>query len=280
MLMYGRGPASIAEQIGASVQEANKIIEDFYTGFPKVKEWMDKTVEDCKRTGYVEDFWGRRRRLPDIQLPQYTIIDKNESKNSVDINPLLGSKGIVTKTVNPLIAEYQAKLEAARGWQQVKKIKEEALSKKIEIRDNGAFISQAERQSVNARVQGGAASMSKWAMIKVYNSKELRDLGFKMLLQVHDELIGECPIENADAVAELLTSIMIDAAKPVVQIPFKCDADLSPAWYYQDNKDMMREKFMDRINAGELKQAVFADFVKNYDEYSEELLHEFLDDLL
>ena len=35
-LMYGRGPASIADQIGASVQEANKIIEDFYNGFPRV----------------------------------------------------------------------------------------------------------------------------------------------------------------------------------------------------------------------------------------------------
>lgn len=279
-LMYGRGPASIAEQIGASVQEANKIIEDFYNGFPRVKDWMDKTVENCKVTGYVEDFWGRRRRLPDIQLPPYTIIDKSESKHSVDINPLLGSKGIVTKTVNPLIAKYQQQLNEARGWQQVRKIKEEALRDKIEIHDNGGFISQAERQSVNARVQGGAASMSKWAMIKVYRSQELKDLGFKMLLQVHDELIGECPVENVDAVSELLTSIMKDAAKPVVQIPFKCDADVSPCWYYNDNKDMMQEKFSSMVASGMLKHAAFKELVENYTEYSEEMLHEFLDELM
>ena len=279
-LMYGRGPASIAEQMGASVQEANRIIDDFYNGFPKVKQWMDKTVEDCKRTGYVEDFWGRRRRLPDIQLPQYTITDKNESKNSVDINPLLGSKGIVTKTENPLIAKYRQQLSEARGWQQVRAIKEAAMKDRIDIRDNGAFISQAERQSVNARVQGGAASMSKLAMIKVYRSQELRDLGFKMLLQVHDELIGECPIENVDRVSELLTSIMKDAAKPVVQIPFKCDADVSPCWYWNDNMDMMREKFTDMVSSGMLKTTVFNKLVEDYTEYSEEMLHKFLDDLM
>ena len=114
--MYGRGNASIADQIGASVKEADKIIDDFYTGFPKVREWMDKTIADCKLNGYVEDFWGRRRRLPDINLPQYTITDKSESKNAVDINPLLGSKGLVTKVANPLIEKYRSQLDAASGW--------------------------------------------------------------------------------------------------------------------------------------------------------------------
>lgn len=279
-LMYGRGPASIAEQIGASVGEANKIIQDFYNGFPRVKEWMDKTVADCKVNGYVEDFWGRRRRLPDIQLPQFSIVDKNESKNAVDINPLLGSKGLVTKTANPKVEAYRQELLSAQGFKQVAAIKGRALQDKIEIHDNGGFIAQAERQSVNARVQGGAASMSKWAMIKVYRSKELRELGFKMLLQVHDELIGECPVENIDRVSELLTSIMKDAAKPVVQIPFKCDADVSPSWYYSDNKDLIQEKFKEKVAAGALKTSVFAEFLRTYDEYSEEMLHEFLDELI
>lgn len=279
-LMYGRGPASIADQIGASVGEANKIIEDFYRGFPRVKDWMDKTVSDCRRTGYVEDFWGRRRRLPDIQLPSYTIVDKSDSKNSTDINPLLGSKGLISKTVNPLIARYQQQLSEARGWQQVKKIKEQAQFDKIEIHDNGGFISQAERQSVNARVQGGAATMSKLAMIKVYKSKELKDLGFRMLLQVHDELIGECPVENVEAVSEVLTSIMKDAAKPVVQIPFKCDADVSPCWYYNDNRDMIREKFTDMVEGGMLKRAAYNQLLEKYSEYGERYMTEFLSDLI
>lgn len=232
--MYGMGSTSLAEAIGGTVKDAQKIIDDFYAGFPKVKQWIDKTDADAKKYGYVEDFWGRRRRLPDIQLPRYKIIEKNKSKDAVDVNPLFGSKGLLTRTENPLIAQYKKRLEECRGCQQVKKVKDEALNNGIEIHDNGGFIAYAERQCVNARVQGGAATMSKLAMRKVYDNKELRDLGFRMLLQVHDELIGECPIENADKVAELLSDIMKHSAEPVVTIPFKCDTEISDRWYHPD----------------------------------------------
>lgn len=241
-IMYGRGAASIAEQIGESYQEAQKIIDDFYNGFPKVRDWVNKTTEDAKVNGYVEDFWGRRRRLPDIQLPKYTITDRSSS-NTSNQNPLLFCKGLVKKTENPLIQKYKSDLDNARGWQQVRKIKEEALKNNIDIKDNGAFISQAERQAVNSRVQGGASTMSKLAMIAVYNSKELRELGFRMLLQVHDELIGECPKENADKVSEILSNIMKHSAEPVVKIPFKCDTYEVPVWYWDDYGDKLREEY-------------------------------------
>lgn len=232
-IMYGRGAASIADQIGESYQEAQKIIDDFYNGFPKVKYWVDKSTSDAKLNGYVEDFWGRRRRLPDLKLPKYTITDKS-SKNTSDVNPLLYCKGIVSKTVNPLISKYESQLEEARGWQQVRKIKDEAAKNNIDIRDNGAFISQAERQCVNARVQGSAATMSKIAMIHVFNNKELRELGFRILLQVHDELIGECPRENAERVAEVLSDVMRHCAEPEVSVPFRCDTYIVDVWYQDD----------------------------------------------
>lgn len=279
-LMYGRGNASIADQIGASVKEADKIIDDFYTGFPKVREWMDKTIADCKLNGYVEDFWGRRRRLLDINLPKYTITDKSESKNAVDINPLLGSKGLVTKVANPLIEKYQRQLDEARGWKQVNAIKEAARFEKIDIRDNGAFISQAERQSVNSRVQGGAATMSKLAMRKVFDSEELRALGFRMLLQVHDELIGECPAENADKVAQLLSDIMKISAAPTVQIPFKCDTEISPCWYYDDFKNILQDEYKKLLNAGNLPNDAYNIITARHEECTDEQLRDFLSDVL
>ena len=278
-LMYGRGNASIASQIGSSLQEANKIIEDFYNGFPKVKQWMDKTVSDAKVTGYVEDFWGRRRRLPDIQLPQFDIRDKSRSKNSVDVNPLLGSKGLVQRTENPKIAQYREQLLNANGYKQVNAIKSQALNDGIEIHDNGGFIAQAERQSVNSRVQGGAATMSKLAMIAVYNSAELKDLGFRMLLQVHDELIGECPIENAEEVSRILSDIMKHSAEPVVTIPFKTDTYQVPRWYWDDQGDTIVEEFNSEINSGRLKNDVFNEFRVKYSELTEEMLREILIDV-
>lgn len=68
-------------------------------------------------------------------------------------------------------------------------------------------------------------------MIKVHHDKELNKLGFKLLLAVHDELIGECPAENQEAVAERLSEVMKISALPEVQVPFKCDATVTTAWY-------------------------------------------------
>lgn len=278
-IMYGRGAASVAEQIGSTTEEAMKIIDDFYGGFPKVKKWVDETVISCKEKGYVEDLWGRRRRLPDIQLPKYTITRFGQQV-SVNVNPLLGSKGIVTKQDDKEIQDITQKLNSARGWQAVRKIKDDATKRGINIRDNGAFISQAERQSVNSRIQGSAATMSKIAMRKVYDNEELRKLGFRMLLQVHDELIGECPKENAEKVAEILSEVMKHSAEPVVSVPFKCDVDISPRWYYSDFKDSLQEKFNSEVKKGIPKEQVYLEFKKEHSELTEEELKEFLSDVL
>lgn len=278
--MYGRGNASIADQIGCSLEEATKIIDDFYGGFPKVKEWVDKTVADCKEKGYVEDFWGRRRRLPDIQLPRYTIKDKKESKDSVSENPLFGSKGIVKKEDNPLVEKYKNELYNSKGWKKTKEIREQAQKDGIDIRDNGNFIAQAERQSVNSRVQGGAATMSKLAMIKVYNSEELRKLGFRIVLQIHDEIIGECPRENAEQVCDILSSIMKTAAQPVVKIPFKADTEISPCWYYNDFKDTLQEEFRTGICSGKSNDEIYSEIKEKYSEIAEEKIKEFLNEVL
>lgn len=279
-IMYGRGAASIADQIHSDLKGAQKIIDDFYTGFPQVKEWVDTTEKDAKINGYVEDLWGRRRRLPDLQLPKYTITDKTSSSNSSDVNPLFGSRGLVYKVRNPNIDKYSKLLESARGWQQVNKIKEQANAEGIDIRDNGAFIAKAERQCVNARVQGSAATMSKKAMIKVYRDEELKRLGFRMLLQVHDELIGECPVENADAVADRLTYVMKNSVADDVSVPFKCDADISPCWYYSDYKDILVEEFKNKLSTGKLKQDAFNDIVLEHTECTIEQLKDFLKEVL
>ena len=154
--MYGRGAASIAEQIGSSVQEAQKIIDDFYTGSPKVKQWVDKTEADAKVNGYVEDLWGRRRRLPDIQLPDYTIKYVGQSTK---FNPLLGSTGAVNNDAEKVVEKYRKAIGKGVDKRTYVKIRDEAATQNVKVIDNGAFISQAQRQCVNARVQGGAASM-------------------------------------------------------------------------------------------------------------------------
>lgn len=270
-IMYGRGPASIAEQIHSSLQEAQSIIDNFYSGFPKVKDWVTKTEADAKELGYVEDLWGRRRRLPDIQLPKYTIKDNNSNSS---FNPLLYSSGKNMRS--NLVEQYEKKLDGIRTRQEYNAIKKQAQDEGITIVDNGGFISQAQRQCVNARVQGGAASMSKLAMRKVYDDAELRKLGFKILLQVHDELIGECPEQNAELVESRLTDVMKHCAEPVVTVPFKCDGTITGCWYEDDFGNMIKNEYDSYIDSGATEQEAFKKICEDYSECTEEQLTFFL----
>lgn len=274
-IMYGRGVASIAEQIGGTIQEAQKIVDDFYAGFPKVKKWIDETYVNAKSYGYVEDMWGRRRRLTDIQLPKYEVFYKDETSNPTDFNPILGALNIVKREVNPKITKYEKLLCEAKDRKSVETIKENAKKEGVTINDNGGFISRAERQCVNARVQGGAATMSKKAMIKVHHDEELKNLGFRLMLAVHDELIGECPEENADKVADRLCELMKSAALPECVTPFKCDPTIESVWYetdYSDNLLQSYEKLCKTMTSDEALQQLY---ITN-SECTEERIHKFL----
>ena len=86
-----------------------------------------------------------------------------------------------------------------------------------------------------------AATMTKIAMIRLFNDIELRKLGFKLLIGVHDELIGECPKMNADAVANRLTYLMKTSIENITDVPFKCDADICDHWYLNDYIDTLQK---------------------------------------
>lgn len=262
-ILYGRGAASVGEQIGKSTKEAQGIIDKFFQSFPKVKAWIDTTMNDAVNLGYVEDIVGRRRRLPDIQLPKYSITSKNDSFDS-EINPLLGSLGLVHKTENPNIEKYRTQLSKARGWQQVNKIKEAAKLDNIEIRDNGAFISQAERQAVNSRVQGSAATLTKLAMIELYNDKRLRDIGAKLVNTVHDEIMLEVPEANAELAGKYLSEDMINSAKTVVyNVPMKTDVYIVKSWYYDEFSNSIVEEFKHMLEEGVDQLSAFDKLYQN-----------------
>lgn len=236
--MYGRGAASIAEQIHGSKEDAQKIIDDFFISFPDVKKWMDKTLVDARKNGYVSDLWGRRRRLPDILLKKYEISSSTELN---EFNPFLGCKDRLDSQVLKQYQDIEKKLSNAKFKKDVNKIQQDALKEGITIKDNSGFIAQAERQCVNARIQGGAATMTKIAMIRLFNDIELRKLGFKLLIGVHDELIGECPKMNADEVANRLTYLMKTSIENITDVPFKCDADICDHWYLNDYIDTLQK---------------------------------------
>ena len=268
-LMYGRGANSIAEQTGLSTAEAKDVINTFYKEFPSVDKWIKETQDGAHRDGYVEDLWGRRRRLPDINLKPYDVKLANQKSNDT-FNPLLYSTGIYTAENNPVVQKYTQKINACRDWKEKETIKQQAKLDGVEIFDNGGYIAEAERQSVNSRIQGGAASMSKRAMIALYEDQELKDLGFRLLIMVHDELIGECPIQNADKVKEKLAYWMEQAGKPEVTLPMKCDVVTFTRWYEDEIIGSIQDYRDSALKKGETDQDVFNHFKEKYEEFTDE----------
>lgn len=272
-IMYGRGAPSIAEQIHSTVEEAQQIINDFYKQFPKVKEWTEKTEKDAKVTGYVEDLWGRRRRLPDILLPKYTV---KSTKASTEFNPILYTLGKVNNSSAALVESYKKKLSKVKSRNDYQKIQQEAERDGIYIVDNGAFISQAERQCVNARIQGGAASMTKVCMRKIFDDEELNRLGAKLVLQIHDEVIVECPKQNAEAVMNRLTYVMKTSVADKVQVPFKCDGYIVNCWYEDDFGDILKQELQKLTDSGESKEEAFSKLLEGHSELTSEQLTQLL----
>lgn len=233
-LMYGRGVPSIAEQMKISTQEAQKIIDDFYAEFPKVKEFVDFAQTFARDYGFVETAWGRKRRLPDMQLPPIEIKPciKSYSDNfdpfAFDATESIPQDDYVPDEV---YRKYYTLLNRARGRQQQQKVKELAEQEGYSIKDNRGFIEDAKRQCVNSIIQGSAADMTKLTMIKIFNDEELNKLGYKLIIPVHDEVLGICPRENAKAVRDRLEYIMVHIVDGKFKIPMKCDIEVTERWY-------------------------------------------------
>ena len=72
-IIYGIGAFSLAKDIGVSQKEAKQYIQNYLDNFPKVSEFMDRTVEDCKKNGYVSTIFGRRRMIPEIHASNMNV---------------------------------------------------------------------------------------------------------------------------------------------------------------------------------------------------------------
>ena len=230
-VLYGRGVPSIAEQLHTTTKKAQAIKDSVFKGFPAIPKFEKDSLEMAEELGYVTTLWGRKRRLPDLQLEEYEFKWKDGVPHDEDLLDFDDMNVPEVKEVPEEIQKYYLKKLRKVWGSQKRQIFEEANAEGIWIIDNGGKIADAERQCVNARIQGSAADMSKLAMIKVGRDKKLQEWGFRLLIPVHDELIGECPEENAKKCAERFAKLMSEAAESKLTIPIKCDVEITRAWY-------------------------------------------------
>jgi len=98
---------------------------------------------------------------------------------------------------------------------------------------NSALRYHCERAAINTPIQGGAADIATLAMLELDRCEELRDLGWKLLLQVHDEVILEGPQETVDEGLALVRRCMEFpfAGTNPLKVELAVDANSATTWY-------------------------------------------------
>ncbi len=161
-IIYGISAFGLSQNIGVSRTQAKQIIDEYFQEFPKVKEYMDFSIEKARENEFVETILGRRRYLKEINSR------------------------------------------------------------------NGMLRAMAERNAINAPIQGSAADIIKKAMIDVQQEMEKQNLKSKMLLQVHDELVFDMHKTEEELLKKLVKEKMEQAVK--LSVPLTVDLGVGDNW--------------------------------------------------
>jgi len=152
--------------------------------------------------------------------------------------------GVTVREAKEFIARYFAKYPAIREYMETTKAfanehhyVETLYGRRREIpelaQSNKMKRAFGERVAMNTPIQGTAADLIKLAMVRVSDALREAGLRAKLILQIHDELIVEAPVEEAEAAKAILEREMTQVAS--FAVPLVADAQVGRSWY--DAKD-------------------------------------------
>ncbi len=98
----------------------------------------------------------------------------------------------------------------------------------LKNQSNRNIRNREEREAINAPIQGTAADIMKIAMLRIPEAIAEAGLNARMLLQVHDEVVLECPLEELESTAALIKEVMENAYK--ISVPLRTEARFGPNW--------------------------------------------------
>lgn len=238
-ICYGRSVPSIAEQlygkrkdmtVEQKNEKAQKIYDAVLNAFANIKKVMIASQNNARKFGYTETILGRRRHLPDMQLPEFDFRPLDGYVNP-DIDPLdpetLKNKDDIPQRIKETL--YKELKSYKNFGKRSKRIKELYEKYHIQVISNRSKIARATRQCLNGIVQGSAADQTKLAMLQLDYSEEWNRIGGRMLVPVHDELIAEVPMEYWKQGGKILSEMMCKAAD-FLPFPSKCDVTTSLRW--------------------------------------------------
>lgn len=186
-------------------------------------------------------------RVLGIPFDDVSIEERSKAK-AVNFGVIYGMSGfglseelkISRKEAENYIQEYFLKHKKVKEYMdsQISSCKENGYSETIlgrkrpihEINASAYMVRQlGERLAMNTPIQGSAADIIKIAMIKVYNRLKEEFPHTKLLLQVHDELILQAPIEHKDVIKKVLTDSMEEAIS--LKVKLVAEVNEGECWY-------------------------------------------------
>lgn len=106
-IIYGTTPYGLAEQIGCSPKEAADVIANFYRTYPEIANFLNKTISQVEKQGYVKTMFGRRRYIKEISDPSFA---KREAAKRQALNaPVQGSAADLIKIAMIKVDEFLQK---------------------------------------------------------------------------------------------------------------------------------------------------------------------------
>lgn len=87
------------------------------------------------------------------------------------------------------------------------------------------------RAAINTPIQGGAADIVTAAMIRINYNQDLKELGWKLLVQIHDEVILEGPSGSSEKALKIVKELMVEPLDEALRIDLDVDAKIAHNWY-------------------------------------------------
>lgn len=228
-ICYGRSIPSIAEQLKCTTEEAQVIYDKVTKGFPGLLRAQDDSAKQAHELGYVVTLWGRRRHLSIMTHDDYEF-EYAEGANP-EFDPFDPDGSTSSTVVSPAkVKEYTDKLNSMKWRKDKEAFISELRRQGIKVTDYSYKRRETARKTLNARIQGSAADMSKRAMIMIDNDERLKKINTYLLLMIHDEVICECPKEHVAEAIRYIKEDMENAAAEL-PVPFKADAETAECWY-------------------------------------------------
>ncbi|MDR7439257.1 MAG: DNA polymerase I, partial [Armatimonadota bacterium] len=94
-IVYGISPYGLAQRIGCTAEEAERYIQRYFDTFPGVKAYLERTVAEARRKGYVTTLLGRRRYLPDLHSRNRSV--REAAERAAWNTPIQGSQADLIK---------------------------------------------------------------------------------------------------------------------------------------------------------------------------------------